>query len=96
MTKFPIIFAACATLAMAGTAQAATHSHKAQLSMAQARTIALRMAPGKVTEAKFERQGGGGHYAFDIRQGKRIHEIGIAASNGRIVENKYEKLNGRK
>jgi uncharacterized membrane protein YkoI len=92
MTKSRILFAAFATLTMTGVAQAATHPPKAQLSMAQARAIALRMAPGKVTEAKFEGKGAAGRYAFDIRQGKRIHEIGVAANSGKIVENKFESL----
>ena len=95
MTKPRILIAAFATLTMAGVAQAATHPPKAQLSMAQARMMALRIAPGKVTEAKFEGNGAAGRYAFDIRQGKRIHEIGIAASNGKVVENKWESMKVR-
>ncbi len=92
MFKPRIILAAFATLAMAGAAQAATHPPKARLSMAQARAIALRMAPGKVTDAEYEREGGAWRYSFDIRQGKRIHEIGVAANSGKVIENKFEGL----
>ena len=63
--------------------------------MAQARAIALRIAPGKIVDAEYEKEAGGWRYSFDIRQGNRIHEIGVNANNGRIVENKYEGLNDK-
>ena len=34
-------------------------------------------------------------YSFDIRQGNRIHEIGVDVVTGRIVEDKFEALNAR-
>lgn len=80
---------------LAQTAVATPHAPKAKLTMAQARTIALRIAPGKIADAEYEKEGGGWRYSFDIRQGKRIHEIGVDANNGHIVENKYEALNDK-
>ncbi|RYE94656.1 MAG: peptidase M4 [Oxalobacteraceae bacterium] len=62
----------------------------AKLSMAQARAIALKNAPGKVVESDYENEKGGWRYSFDIRQGRRIHEIGVDANSGRIVEDAYE------
>ncbi|MFC0589384.1 PepSY domain-containing protein [Novosphingobium aquiterrae] len=67
----------------------------AGVTMAQARAIALRAAPGRIEKAEREREGGGLRYSFDIRQGNRIHEIGVDVATGRIVENKFEPLNAR-
>jgi uncharacterized membrane protein YkoI len=69
---------------------AVQHPPKAKLSMAQARAIALKLAPGKIVDAEYEEEGGGWRYSFDIRQGKRIHEIGVDANSARIVENAFE------
>ena len=65
------------------------------VTMAQARAIVLHAAPGHIEKAKREREGGGLRYSFGIRQGKRIHEIGVDVATGRIVENKFEPLNAR-
>lgn len=77
------------------TATAAIAPPPAKLTMAKARTIALKLAPGRITDAEYESEGGGWRYSFDIRQGKRIHEIGVDANTGRIVEDKYEGLNAK-
>jgi len=65
------------------------------VTMAQARAIALRAAPGRIEKAEREREGGGLRYSFDIRQGNLIHEIGVDVATGRIVENKFEPANAR-
>lgn len=62
----------------------------AKLSMAQARAIALKKAPGKIVESDYENEKGSWRYSFDIRQGKRIHEVGVDANNGSIVEDAFE------
>ena len=74
---------------------AATHPPKAKITMAQARGIALRAAPGKIADAEYEKEAGAWRYSFDIRQGRRIHEIGVDANTGRIVENKFEGLHDK-
>jgi uncharacterized membrane protein YkoI len=65
------------------------------ITMAQARAIALKAAPGRIDKSERENEGGGTRYSFDIRQGKRIHEIGVDVVTGKIVENKFEALNAR-
>jgi len=80
-----------ASFGLAATAGAAPAPH-AKLTMAQARAIALKRAPGKIADAEYEKEGGGWRYSFDIRQGRRIHEIGVDANSGRIVEDKFEGL----
>jgi uncharacterized membrane protein YkoI len=63
---------------------------KPKLTMAQARAIALKHARGRIKDAEYEFEGHGWRYSFDIVQGKRIHEIGVNAMTGAIVEDKYE------
>lgn len=91
MTKSYLILPLLAALAIPQALQA----KPAGITMAQARAIALKAAPGKVEKAEREREGGGLRYSFDIRQGNRIHEIGVDVATGRIVEDKYEALNAR-
>lgn len=69
----------------------AAHAGPAKIGMARAKAIALRAAPGTVVESDYEKENGGWRYSFDIRQGKRIHEIGVDAFTGKIVEDSYEK-----
>lgn len=62
----------------------------AKLTKAQAERIALKAAPGKVVEAEYENENGAWRYSFDIRQGKRIHEIGVDPNTGKTIENSFE------
>lgn len=93
MIKLQTLAAVAVTsLLAAGAATAATPAAPpAKLSMAQARAIAVKLAPGKVTKQEYEHEGKGWRYSFDIMQGKRIHEIGVDANTGRIVEDVFEK-----
>lgn len=79
-------------LAGIGTVGAAA---PAKIGTTRARAIATKAAPGKVVDAEYEKEGGGWRYSFDIRQGSRIHEIGVDAFTGKIVEDKFEALNSR-
>ncbi|MEO6255973.1 MAG: PepSY domain-containing protein [Sphingomicrobium sp.] len=63
---------------------------KPKISMAQARTTALKLAPGKITKSEYEKEGGGWRYSFDIQQKGHIQEIGIDGQTGKVVENKSE------
>lgn len=76
-------------------AMSAIAAPAAKLTKAQALAIALKIAPGKVKDAEYEKEGAGWRYSFDIVQGNRIHEIGIDANTGKVVENKYEGLNSK-
>ena len=69
------------------TPQAGPH---AKLTKAQAERIALKAAPGRVAEAEYEKENGAWRYSFDIRQGKRIHEIGVDPNTGEIIGNSFE------
>lgn len=75
---------------LGGVAQAAQHAPAAKLTMAQARVIALKAAPGKLISGEYENEGGGWRYSFDIQQRGHVQEIGVDANTGKIVENKSE------
>ncbi|MGN6278960.1 MAG: PepSY domain-containing protein [Sphingomonas sp.] len=94
----PIAILAILPVAALGTSiafaapQAGPH---AKLTKAQAERIALQTAPGKVAEAEYEKENGAWRYSFDIRQGKRIHEIGVDPNTGKIIENSFESANDK-
>ena len=73
----------------AGAAQGAVHRPHARITMAQARAIALRAAPGRVISGEYENEHGW-RYSFDIQQRGHVQEIGVDSQTGRIVENKSE------
>jgi hypothetical protein len=91
-TKFTLAIIGIAMTASMAMAAHHAPAPPAKLTMAQARTIALKIAPGKISDAEYEKEGGGWRYSFDIRQGGRIHEIGVDANTGRVVEDKFEGL----
>ena len=93
MRAIPIL-ALAAAMTVSGSAAIAARAPTARISMPKAQAIALRAAPGKVVKAEYENERGW-RYSFDIRQGRRIHEIGVNAMTGRIVENKFEAPNAR-
>ena len=84
-----ILFAFGLCAAAAGPA-VARKAPAPKISMASARAIALKRAPGRIKDAEYEYEKGGWRFSFDIAQGKRIHEIGVDAMSGRIVEDAFE------
>lgn len=74
---------------------AATTGPIAGPSLAQARQIALKVAPGKVVKSDYETEDGFWRYSFDIKQGRAIREIGVDARSGHIVENTLEEPKAR-
>ena len=64
----------------------------AKISMADARTIALKAHPGKISDEELEKEKGGSglRYSFDIKNPKGTQEVGVDAKTGMILENKLE------
>ena len=93
MTRFSRIAIASliGAIVAVGAAQATTapHKAKAKISMAQARAMALKLAPGKLISSEYENEHGW-RYSFDIQQKDHVQEIGIDGQTGRVVENKSE------
>src|SRR3546814_415279 len=81
MRPAAILAAVPVAVLTAGVALAAPQAGPpAKLTMTQAKAIALKAAPGKIVESDYEKEKGTWRYSFDIRQGKRIHEVGIDAN----------------
>lgn len=70
-------------------------SSEAKVSMEQARAIALKAYPGKITDEELEREKGGSglRYSFDIQSGKITQEVGVDARTGQVLENDKEGPN---
>jgi Peptidase propeptide and YPEB domain len=66
-----------------------------KISIAEARAIALKAHPGKITDEELERESGGTglRYSFDIKSGSTTQEVGVDARTGRVLENATEGKN---
>ena len=73
----------------ASTADLASH---ATVKMPEARQIALKTYPGKIVKEELEKESGGSglRYSFDIKSKAGTHEVGVDASNGKVLENSVE------
>lgn len=85
-------------LAAAGPAAAYTGQElasKAKVTIDQARAIALKVHPGRITDEELEREAGGSglRYSFDVKAGSVTQEVGVDAATGRVLENKAEGPN---
>jgi len=66
---------------------------QAKITLDEARAIALKVFAGEVTSEELEKEKGGSglRYSFDIKNGSVVHEIGVDAKTGRILENSVER-----
>ena len=65
----------------------------AKITLPEARAIALKTVPGKITEEELEQEDGGLRYSFDIFLAKATHEVGVNAQTGKVLENSIEGPN---
>ena len=65
---------------------------EAKVSIVQARAIALKAHPGKITDEELEREAGGTglRFSFDIKRRGVIYEVGVDAKTGKVLENAKE------
>lgn len=68
---------------------------QAKVTLAQARTIALKAASGTITDQELEREPGGSglRYSFDVKRGPKTFKVGVDAKTGAVLENKIEGPN---
>jgi uncharacterized membrane protein YkoI len=59
---------------------------EARITMKEARSIALKVHPGKIIEESLEREKGSLRFSFDIREGKVTHEVNVDANTGKVQE----------
>lgn len=92
-TVLGLVLAMAAAHASAYTGQ--KFAGEAKVSMEQARTIALKAHPGKITDEELEPEKGGSglRYSFDIQRGKVTQEVGADARTGQVLENAPEGPN---
>ncbi len=71
------------------------YAAQARISLEQARAIALKAHPGKITDEELEKEKGGSglRYSFDIRSGSITQEVGVDAVTGTVLENAKEGAN---
>jgi len=69
---------------------AATPSQSPQLSMKQAKRVALARQSGQIESAELEKEHGRLIYSFDIESNHKVHEVNVDASTGKIVEDTVE------
>jgi uncharacterized membrane protein YkoI len=98
MKKFALVIGTLGFAATAMSAHAYTGeklARDAKITIADARAIALKAHPGKVTDEELEKEGGGSglRYSFDIRSGNVTQEVGVDAKTGKLLENKPEGAN---
>jgi uncharacterized membrane protein YkoI len=77
---------------VANAASSTDLSSQAKVTMPAARQIALKAYPGKIVKEELEKESGGSglRYSFDIKSKAGVHEVGVDASNGKVLENSVE------
>jgi uncharacterized membrane protein YkoI len=70
---------------------------QAKLTLAEARAIALKVFAGEIAAEELEKEKGGSglRYSFDIKNGSVVHEVGVDANTGKILENSVERAGSR-
>ena len=73
----------------------ARYLKEAKVTLVNARAIALKAWDGKIIAQELEKERGGSglRYSFDIRKGKTVHEVGVDAKTGKVLENSIETGN---
>jgi uncharacterized membrane protein YkoI len=86
-----LLLTSCPALAYKGE-ELAKH---AKISISEARGIALKAHPGKITDEELEKENGGSglRYSFDIKTPRGVQEVGVDAMTGKVLENAREGKN---
>src|SRR3984885_4061422 len=61
----------------------------AKITIDQARAIALKAHPGRITDEELERENGGSglRYTFSVDTDSGVQELGVDAATGQVLEN---------
>ena len=61
----------------------------AKITIDQARAIALKAHPGRITDEELEREDGGSglRYTFSVEASPATQELGVDAATGQVLEN---------
>lgn len=66
---------------------------QAKVSLKQAQSTALAKERGTIVDQELEREAGGLRYSFDIKVGTVVHEVGVDASTGKVLEDSIDTGN---
>ena len=66
-----------------------------KITLAQARSTALAVRPGQITDQELEKERGGTglRYSFDIKSNGKTFEVGVDGRTGKVLENKADGPN---
>jgi uncharacterized membrane protein YkoI len=89
-TPLALVLSVAAVNAFAYTGE--EFAGQSKINMEQARAVALKAHPGKITDEELEKEKGGSglRYSFDIRRDNVIQEVGVDAKTGKVLENDRE------
>lgn len=95
------VTAAAGALLIASTTGAFAYSgeqyaKQANVTLDQARAIAVKARPGQITDQELEKEGGGSglRFSFDVKSNSgKTYEVGVDAKSGKVLENKAEGPN---
>ena len=97
LNTMKILIAGGAAIIISATVPAMAYTgqelaNQAKVSLSDARAIALKAHPGKITDEELENEKGGSglRYSFDIKRGAVTQEVGVDAQTGKVLENKRE------
>lgn len=87
-----VALAAPAAAATPAPLKGSQYLSQTKITPAQATKRALAVEHGKVVDLELEREKGGSglRYSFDIQVGKVVHEVGIDAVTGRVLEDSID------
>lgn len=87
-----LITVAGAVFAQAGRLDGARYLKDAKLTLAQARAVAIKTAHGKIVAEELEKERGGSglRYSFQVKTARHVHEVGVDARTGKVLENSIE------
>lgn len=99
--KRPIVLTLAAALVVGSAGAACAHAvalkghefaAQAKITLAQARSLALKARPGRIVDQELEKEDGesGLRYSFDVVSRGKTIEVGIDAITGKVLENGSE------
>lgn len=90
-----LVLVTCGVFAQAGKLDGARYLKDAKVSLVQARAIALKTVHGQIVAEELEKEHGGSglRYSFNVKTAKDVHEVGVDARTGKVLENSIEGTN---
>ena len=64
-----------------------------KVSLQQARQTALAKEHGTIVAQELEKENGTLRYSFDVKIGKVVHEVGVDAVTGKVIEDSIDNGN---